>query len=216
MRFAARTLMIGVALSCAIGVGAQAIRARAQPSVAVLFRQLQSPKTSEPAEKQLLKLAASDARARRYLADHLPALIEQDPGKPWPDQAEARQEWLSAVNLAGELALVEAAPALTKWMSMRVPFGITSENMEAGLLNSPAGYALYQIGDPAIPAVQSFLVRSNGNDRRSKDERVHAVYVLANIDSPKSMAVLRDYEKNGKDRELANFLRTYLLKNHRE
>ena len=151
MRFAARTLMIGVALSCAIGVGAQAIRARAQPSVAVLFRQLQSPKTSEPAEKQLLKLAASDARARRYLADHLPALIEQDPGKPWPDQAEARQEWLSAVNLAGELALVEAAPALTKWMSMRVPFGITSENMEAGLLNSPAGYALYQIGDPAIP-----------------------------------------------------------------
>jgi len=190
-----------------VGVGSLTQLALGQTRVSVLLQQLQSRRTSDQAKTQLLELAHSDPSAKMYLATHLPPLIEADPRDPRPYRgADARPQWLNAVQLAGELRLADAAPALAKWIEIRVPSGITSQNMEEGLLNSPAGYALYQIGDPAIPAVERLLAQGDS------DERFHAAYVLANIDSPKSIAVLREYERNGKDRELANFLKTNLLK----
>jgi HEAT repeat protein len=191
----------------AVSIGLFVLPLLAQTRVSVLLEQLQSRRTSDQAKTQLLELAHSDASARMYLATHLPPLIEADPRDPRPyRRAYARPQWLNAVRLAGELRLADAAPALTKWIEMRVPFGITSQNMEEGLLNSPAGYALYQIGDPAIPAVERLLAQGD------RDERFHAAYVLAKIDSPQSIAVLREYEKNGKDRELANYLKTNVFK----
>jgi hypothetical protein len=117
MRFAARSLMIGVALSCAISVGARAARAQAQPGVAILFRELQSDRNTDQAEDKLFDLAQSDPSARRYLALHLPAMIERGPKRfdpRHPNREFPDPEWSNAVHLAAGLKMAEAAP---DWLS---------------------------------------------------------------------------------------------------
>jgi hypothetical protein len=44
-------------------------------SVSDLFKQLQSPQTTDPASDQLESLAESDPRIRNYLTERIPALI---------------------------------------------------------------------------------------------------------------------------------------------
>jgi hypothetical protein len=157
---------------------------------------------------QLVKLANSDSGARRYLAEHLPSLIEADPRNPQPDRrAYARPQWLNAVQLAGGLTFAEAAPALAKWITFRDPPGIGDTLLEETLGNSPAGTALIQIGDPAIPAMQRLLADGN------RDGRWHATYGLTYSKSSKARAVLRKYAANGEDHELAEFLKRTMLNN---
>src|ERR1700676_3612978 len=70
-----------------------------------LFQQLQSKETTENAKEFLLRRANTDQEVRKYLANNLPAMIQGAKG--------ATASWLSAVRLAGELKITEAAPALT-------------------------------------------------------------------------------------------------------
>lgn len=185
-------------------IGLFALSLVAQTQVWVLFRQLQSQATTDSARDQLLQLGRSDPKARSYLATHLPPEIARDYrpqpnsdfGEQWP---KIREQWANAIWLAGELKLVEAIPVLARQIDVR----FTPElNLDE---NSPAGTALCRIGDPAVPSVRRILDDGDGDQRRD------ALDVLEGMDSPKSMAALRDYEKNGKDQWVVNRVRTYFM-----
>jgi len=189
-----------VILMAAASIGLLFRPALAQTKVSDLLRQLESRKTTDSAKAQLLQLGRSDSKARRYLATHLPSLIAADPWNPNRERGSLdplRRQWENAVYLAGGLELAEAAPALAKRIDVRSSPLFDNSNA--------AGYALCQIGDPAIPSLQRVL--ANGN----QDQRTLAVRALEDIDSPKSIAVLRDYANNVKDSYLTDRLRTYFL-----
>jgi len=163
--------------------------AQGKPSPRELLEKLKSEKTADQAGEQLLQLAKSDPAARRYLAQHLPSMIEKDPKTNPP-------AWRNAVRLAGALRLVEAAPALAKWLGLimgDVDFSLSSE--ERLEYNSP-GQALVQIGDPAVPSVR--LALASGNLR----ERERATYVLLNIGSDGALAALREHLAEETDADL--------------
>jgi PBS lyase HEAT-like repeat len=93
--------------------------------------------------------------------------------------------WYNAVELVGNLRVGEASSALVPWINWRSegPFGMS---LEARLIFYPAAKALYEIGDPAIPALQRVL------NSGSSGEHARAVRVLCIIHTPKSKAVLQD------------------------
>jgi hypothetical protein len=197
--FVRRTFNDVVLMAASIGLSVLPLFAQTQ--VSALLRQLESRKTTDSAKAQLLQLGRSDPKARQYLAIHLPLLIAARPESPHPDVDDVgflRREWVNAVLLAGSLKLVEAVPALTKQIDVRT----TPQNLWG---NNPAGYALCQIGDPAIRSVRRVL------DDGNQEQRTLAAYVLQEMDSPKSMAALRDYVNHGKDPYLANGLHSYFL-----
>jgi len=205
MRFFPKLLALTAVLSYSLGSGIHPLAAQAQPTVSALFQQLQSNQTSSQAEAQLLQLGNSDVGAKRYLARHLPALIGKGP-KGSPQVPYPQQLWLDEVRLAGELRMVEAAPALAKWISVRTGGGLITQFREESLQDSPAGTALVQIGDPAIPTLQDLLAHGN------RDERVEAARALDDIGSPKATATLRQYAATGQDRDLADFIKRVMLR----
>jgi hypothetical protein len=201
-----RIIMISVLACMGLIVQAQSTP-QAATQAATLFEQLQSdrcclhtpfpgepggPKSSPTAQvaNQLLKLGQSEPAARAYLAAHLPAFIGAGP------QAFA---WFDAVRLAGALKIAEAAPALSK--HIEVPIGSAQTLGEAAhLKDSPAGLALVQIGDPAVPALDEILKHGNVN------QRWKAVYALDLIGSARAKAVLTKDAPEQSD-ELKSFLR---------
>ena len=193
----------GVIVMAVVGIGLIALPLVAQTQVSVLFRQLQSRKTTDSAVKQLLRLGRSDPKARSYLAIHLPRLIAEDYrpqpysdfGERWP---KIRQQWANAIWLAGDLKLVEAIPVLAKQIDVRYTPQLNLDE------NNPATIALCHIGDPAVPSVRRILDDGNG------EQRLFALNVLEGMDSPKAMAALRDYEKSGKDQWVVDRVRVYL------
>jgi hypothetical protein len=182
--------------------------AQAKPTVQQLFRQLQSPTTTDQAAAQLLKLGNADPIARRFLAAHLPALIDADPRKyrfmELVDPRESlRPEWCNAARLAGELKLVEATPALVRHVTARTTPPMTN-SMVVGLTVSPAGTALIQIGDGAIPALLQALHRSGS--KPNMDD----VYALIQMNSLKARAALRDYAAGIQNATVKEFIRDAL------
>jgi hypothetical protein len=191
-----RRTVSGVILIAA-SVGLFALPLSVQTPVSALLRQLESARTTDSAEAQLLQLGRSDPKARRYLAIHLPPLIAGD-HRPQTDNEFIRRQWVNAVLLAGDLKLVEAVPTLANQIDVRsTPFNFNTD--------SPARWALCRIGDPAIPSVQRLL--NDGN----QEQRASALEVLEEMDSPKAMAALRDYGKNGKDSWVVDRVRIYFL-----
>jgi hypothetical protein len=139
---------------------------------------------------QLLELGKSDPAARAYLVAHLPAFIGAGP------QAFA---WVDAVRLAGDLKIVEAAPALAKFIG--IPIGPAYTLGEsAHLKDSPAGLALVEIGDPAVPALDAVLEHRNVNDRWE------AAYALNLIGSTEAEAVLTKDAPHERDETLRDFI----------
>ena len=72
------------------------------------------------------------------------------------------------------------------------------------LENNPAGAALVQIGDPAIPAVITVF------DHGTLRERRYAVYVLNQINSPSAKRSLREQLNREPDEDLRDFIRKSL------
>ncbi len=201
-RVSLRLVAVIAVVSCSVWPGVHYVVAQERRTVSELFQELQSRQTSGQAAAQLLELGNTDARARQYLAHHLPLLIEAGPRDPRPQWHDVmRLQWYNAVQLAGELKIVDTAPALAKWISFRTDDGVTGLSHDESLQASPAATGLVQIGDAAIPTLQRLLAHGN------RDERWQAVYALNLIGSPKAKAALRDYEVNGHDRELADFIR---------
>jgi len=186
-------------------LGAHGMSAQGQAETQALFQQLQRRQTSGEAAAQLLKEGRNDAKARQYLASHLPALIEADPRDPRPQWHDVmRLEWYNAVQLAANLKLGEAAPALAMWISYRTDQGVTGLSHDYSLQPNPAALALVQIGDPAIPSLQGLLAHGKNI------EPWLAARALDLIGSPAAKSVLEDYVSHGQDRKLADFIRDEL------
>jgi hypothetical protein len=185
-----RTLAIALLslVSCVPGFSAGQ-----QSDVRQIFQQLQAEKTSEKAEIQLIILGRDDPRARHFLALHLPAIIATDP-RGTPDLTLSRT-WCYAVDLAAELKIAEAAPALAEWVGLSKDPGMSLGSGE--LFQHPAAIALVKIGDPSVPALKSIL------NEGAEYQRSSAADALMEINSSKSTAVLRKYVSQGHDRKLA-------------
>jgi hypothetical protein len=170
-------------------------RADAQnpPAPSDLVQRLQSAETTNQARRQLLQFGESDPAVRKYLAAHLPAMIEKGPYSCAPNNikdVETRWHscpWYNAVELAGKLKIGEAAPSLGPWIAMRTIGGaIVGISSEWRLDFYPAATALWQIGNPAIPTVQSVF------DSGRPSSHFLALRVLTIINTPEAKAALRD------------------------
>ena len=178
---------------CAPGTSAEQ-----QPNVQQIFRQFQSEETSRNAEIQLMNLARGNPRARRFLALQLPVMIAKDPrGTPeyYEKHLTLSATWCNAVELAAELKIAEAAPALAKWVGLSKDPSMSLGSGE--LFQHPAAIALVRIGDPSVPALTSVL------NEGAEYQRSSAADALIEINSAKSKAVLRKYSSQGHDRKLA-------------
>jgi hypothetical protein len=179
---------------------ASAAAQQAEEPVAAVFQRLESPSPADihPTAEQLLNRGRSDPKVREYIAAHLPPLIEKGPA-----EKDRPGQWIELVRLAGGLKIAEAAPVLTMWLSIDNIGEITTAGFMR-LENNPAGAALVQIGDPAIPAVARVF------DRGTLRERRYAVYILNQINSPNARGALRERLSREPDKELREFIRRTL------
>ena len=200
-----------VVLGCWGGPAAHSILARSHPSPSYLVQELQSDKTTDRARRQLLRLGKSEPDVRQYLAVHLPAIIKPGPDSCPPSHItdlDARWHscpWYNAVELAGNLRIGEAAPALARWFGWRnIGGSIIGLSSELSLEPYVAARALAEIGDPAIPSIQPFLSSSR------PDEHARAVRVLCMIHSSMAKIVLRDDLQHAADPELRTMINSCL------
>jgi hypothetical protein len=188
MHLTRQLIVLAALLTAGLGPSTPGAAAPGEPTVQQLFSQLQSRRTSDQATTELLKLGNTSASARRFLVIHLPALIQADARDLRPDATGLlRPEWCNAARLAGGLKLVEAAPALARSISLRTSGGLRTATRAEGLTDSPAGTALVQIGDAAIPALRRVL--EPGSSVRQAD----VVYALLLINSPSARVVLGNF-----------------------
>jgi hypothetical protein len=104
-------------------------------------------------------------------------------------------QWLNAVRLAGELKIAEAAPSLAKWIVVD-QFGEITASMVQRLDIDPAGKALSQIGDPAIPTL--IVILAYGTVRQCR-----VAYLALNlIGSVNAKALLRSRRVQETDPDL--------------
>jgi HEAT repeats len=150
-------------------------------SISSLFDQLSSEETTDRAVEQFMKLGPNNTDAKAYLANRLPAAIAVEP-KDHP------HSWVNEVRLAGVFRITEAMPSLEKWIGMVVGSPSGSTLAERVRLDSfPAGKALSQIGEPAVPTLARTL--ETGNPR----ERWVAYRALVMIGTPHARAALSDH-----------------------
>ncbi len=115
-----------------------------------LFQKLQSEQTAGEAFNRLLELGKRHADVREYLVAHLPERISAGPGSN-------SQVWAYETSLAGLLKIREAIPALIGQIDRELPNDIVTFSGREKLADFPAGRALAQIGEPAVPALSSIL-----------------------------------------------------------
>jgi hypothetical protein len=149
------------------------------PDIRVLMQELDTPQGTKDTFNKIVELARKDPHARDYVVQRLPEMI----------RGSLSDLWIDSVRLAGRLKAKEAIPALIEAMS-RPP--VPSKNyVTLGTLwedGDLVGKALSQIGDPAIPAVQSLL--------KSEDASIRGrgILVLRNIGTPAAHEVLRAHQ----------------------
>jgi HEAT repeat protein len=89
--------------------------------------------------------------------------------------------------------------ALAKWISLD-NIGETSAGQFQRLETNPAGKALTQIGDPAIPALKDVLQHGSLRERRN------AYFALNLIGSPRAKAAMRDRLGVEEDSDLEDYI----------
>ena len=157
-----------------------------------LFRQLQDYRTSNHAADELLKLARSDPKARKYLADHLPALLQNEsPILFWV--------WANGAKLAGTLRITEASQPLADHVDR-----FSSPLSSMGWDNRGAVRALIEIGEPAVPSVAKVL--RDGN----VDQRKYSAAVLGVIGTPQCKYILRAALQRESDLAVLSFIKDAL------
>jgi hypothetical protein len=175
-----------------------AVDQQPEEPVAAVFQRLNSPTDMHAAVEQLLNRGRSDPKVREYVALHLPPLIERG-----PLQKDHLGPWIELVRLAGGLKIAEASPALTKWLTIDNIGEVTTAGFMR-LQNNPAGAALVQIGDPAIPAIVRVF------DHGTLRERRYAVYALNLINSKGAKSALRERLNREPDKDLRDFIQKSL------
>jgi len=173
-----------------IGAKGAPTHAQSPRSIPKTFAQLQVEETTDQATDQFLKMGPNNVTARAYLAAHLPPLIGHGlAGKP--------HVWLNSVRLAGAFQIAEAIPSLAKYIAgpAGTPRGGTIAEVER-LDPLPAGKALAQIGEPAIPTLVEIL---NTGTHREKWVAYRALFLIG---SPSAIKELRNHLGHESDLDL--------------
>jgi hypothetical protein len=179
-----------------------------QQALDKLFDAVKFPETSNDATDKFEALAQSDPTIRPYLVDRVPALIEAGPADYRPPVPEAAVQypgpvWLNGVKLARDFEIVEAIPALAKWIPVSRSH-MSTLAWEQELTFNPAGQVLIEMGDPAVPALQNLL--ENGNVH----QRYDCYRALAMIQTPKALRALSDDLPREQDQELVREIKRTL------
>lgn len=190
MRCIALTILLIVS-----GIGSMKCYGQETSNAARLVGELQNPATAEAAAQQLRAIAEKDQETRQLLAMKVPGLIAQFSQGP---------VWLSAVRLAGDLRIPQAALPLAMSLNRDTSGGSTTFAEYLRLDSDPVAAALVQIGDPAIEPVRRKLENGNLSERR------RATMVLVNINSTKSKQVLHSHLARESDPHLSQFIRQHL------
>src|SRR5947208_627101 len=152
-------LKIGLAILIALFPISKAPQVPDENPSVTLFKNLENPESSDQAAQQFLKLASRNSEITKYLAAHLPILIDKGPQEP------GARPWKNATQLAGQLKIVETIPSLIKWFSVETGGAITLGQW-ARLEYNPAAKALSQIGDPAVRSLEGVLSNANLDNRK--------------------------------------------------
>jgi hypothetical protein len=160
---------------------------------ATLFEQLQVRETTDNAREALFTSGTLDPQTRAYLRDNLPVMIEKG-------AKGASHQWRNAALLAGQLKILEAAPALAKWIGLDY-FGdkITLARVER-LETNPAAKALSLIDDPGVPTSKNVL------EHGSAHERFYAYLALWDIDTVISRGAIHSRLDKENDPHLRDFI----------
>jgi hypothetical protein len=170
---------------------------------ASLLDRVQDPSQTDGATSQLLKMANTSGDTRELLAKRLPSLIEIGPMRSRLQHTHIDEVWLNNVKIAGTLKIAETAPALAEWISTEniVPGDTGGLTSASNFSRQPAGLALIQIGDPAVPALQWVLEHGEANDRWL------AVRALIRIGTPKAKSVVHEAAQDESDPNLASHMK---------
>jgi hypothetical protein len=171
-----------VALAVVFLVLAVTARPQQQADIQGLYLKLGQPETSDEAARHILSMAETDAVARGYIAQRLPAMIKQSGIGP---------VWQNAVRLAGQLRANEATPQLVNALGRGAVGGDGTHTMSrnARLEDDIVAKALAQIGDPAVPSVARLLKNSD------RYVRLRMIWILININTDLSRKAMRDHLK---------------------
>jgi hypothetical protein len=211
LEFPTISMLLAGLVFVSTGLFAQTV-ARTHPQsvrpVAELVAELQADSTSDAALELLEPRGAAHPgkpnEVKKYLAEHLPALIERGPGKRVPGTNRLAPAWLNEVELAGFLEIPTTAPALAKWLNVWSGFSrMATLSDEFEVDEYPAAVALTEIGEPAIPELQKVLLHGSLIDRKI------AAGTLYKIGSPSALIVLRDAAKTEQDANLTDFLKRH-------
>jgi hypothetical protein len=171
-------------MTCAVSFPASAYGAKEKDRTATLVDQLQNVEMSDKATEELLRLSKVEPDSRNGLAIALPTIIGKGP--------RPQEVWHNAVKLAAALKVVEAIPALMKWMDY---FGsdFIAGGFGMGPTQYPAAWALIQIGDPAVPALAAVLAGPDHQTPRQADHRkLVSIETLQQMGTPVARKALED------------------------
>jgi hypothetical protein len=143
------TIQMGICLTILMFWGGS-LYGQGTPPNEALFQKLQSDRTSGEACERFLKLGKKEADVRKYLTARLPEKIAAGPG-------DHIIVWENEVRLAGLLRIVEAIPSLIQHIGQVIRQSYSTFSSEEMLRDFPAGAALGEIGEPAVPALSSVL-----------------------------------------------------------
>jgi hypothetical protein len=175
-----------IIFSSAAAVGGASAQKSPPPDIHTLMEQLNDPHAGHADTlKQIVVVSEKDPAARQFVVEKLPDLI----------RGPESDLWLDAIRLAGKLKAKEAVSALQEAMSrplVPAEASITFAGLER-LDNDIVAKTLFQIGDPAIPAVTALL------ENKDSRMRYRAILILRNIGSPSARKALehqRSLESN--------------------
>jgi PBS lyase HEAT-like repeat-containing protein len=159
--------------NCLVPVAAE----RKRPELDGLIEKLRDEGTSNDAKLALLKIGESNRKAKAYVADRLPALLETYGGR-----GDSREDvaWGDAADLAGEFGVAGAAPILCKRIDL------VTLPVSEGFSNRAAAWALVLIGRPAVPCAVGVLKKGTSIQRQE------AAYILGNIGGDEAHRALQE------------------------
>ncbi len=155
-----------------------------------LLKQLEQEDTTDNAAQEFLKIGTNDTAAKKFLTANLPALLRREP-KDHP------RAWINSAKLAGAFRIVEAAPLLAKWIGVPMSESGSGTIAETQRLDPfPAGRALVQIGEPALPTLVGIL---RSGDSRERWVAYRSVFLIG---TPPALAILKDHVSKETDQQL--------------
>ncbi len=145
---------------------------------------VQNSKKTDHGYARLKELGASGGAQRAYIAQKLPQLIAVGPSEKLQFYDP---RWRNELDLAENLRIVEAAPAMVRQIEYDEGGPAATLTSESSINRRPAAMALVALGDLAVPALKDGVERAGANSSR---EPYYSAIALTEIGTPAARAAL--------------------------